>query len=664
MNDAIQRMKELISILNQANYEYYTLDNPSLSDYEYDMYMKELLELESEFPNIKDPNSPTKRIGGEVLPYFTKVTHDKPMMSLSDVFSTDELLEFLKRVDKMVTNYSLISELKIDGLAINLVYKQGQLVLASTRGDGFVGEDVTENIKTIKTIPLTLKSRVNITVRGEIYLPISNFNELNQSKINNNETPFANPRNAASGTVRQLDSKVVASRKLSCFIYTLVNYVDFNIKTQQEALVFLSRLGFSVCSHRIVTNNIPDLLKAISYFENLRSTLDYDTDGVVIKVNEFDLYDEIGYTAKVPKWATAYKFPPHAVKTKISDIIFTVGRTGMITPVAVLETVNISGSNVSRSSLHNEDYIKKKDIRINDSVFIHKAAEIIPEIISVDLSLRPKDSLPFKMITNCPVCDYSLRKNNESVDVFCFNPSCKGKNLNSIIHYSSKKALDIDTLGEKIIEELHNIGILNNIADIYKLKNNIPAMLSLNGFGPKKIANILDAVENSKTQAMEKFIFGLGIPHVGEKYSKILCKHYISINQLINCDQNDLLKINDFGPEIAKSIYEYFHNLDMIEIINELLSLGVNPKNSNNSVNQNSIFYNKKIVITGTLNAFKRDELTNLLENLGAKVSQAVSSKTDYLICGNDAGSKLEKALEFGIKIILEPELKDILSNV
>ncbi|MDR2867239.1 MAG: NAD-dependent DNA ligase LigA [Acholeplasmatales bacterium] len=659
IKNQIQALRDKI---NQANYEYHTLDNPTFSDYEYDQMMQNLLDLETQYPQFNDPNSPTQKIGGTVLEEFQKVVHESPMMSLGDVFNIEELNDFFLRVQKEVRDFSVVSELKIDGLAINLFYQDGILVQASTRGDGTTGEDVTANVKTIKNIPLVLPQKINLKVRGEVYLPLKSFFALNNERREKGESLFANPRNAAAGTIRQLDSKVVSQRNLASFIYTLVNYEDFALKTQKEVLEFLAKLGFSVNPYYRYFSDLTQLPDLIAYYQKIRDEVPYDTDGVVLKVNEFKLYDDIGYTAKAPKWAIAYKFPPQAVETKLLDIIYQVGRTGVITPVAVLERVNVSGSFVSRASLHNEDYIIAKDIRIGDVVLVHKAAEIIPEVLMVNKSKRSNNLKEFSMIKNCPVCGSQLVKINDGVDYFCLNEDCKGKNINGIVHFASRNAMDIDSLGVAVIEDLHEVGILNNILDIYKLKNQIDVMNGLFGFGEKKIKKLLASIEISKNRELSKLIFGLGIKHVGQKYAKILAKHYTNLAQLREVKLDYLQSINDFGQQVSQSIYTYFHNEKNVSLINELISLGINPQSTNQEVD-NDYFVNKKIVITGTFVHYSRSELTLILENMKAKVSSSISKATDLLICGKEAGSKLEKAEKLGIKIILEEELEGLLNG-
>ncbi|MBN2300007.1 MAG: NAD-dependent DNA ligase LigA, partial [Acholeplasmataceae bacterium] len=462
--DEKQRIVELTRILNQANYDYHTLDQPTISDQLYDQYLKELIALEELNPEFKQKDSPTEKIGGIVLSGFDKVDHKVPMMSLSNVFNEDELIQFDERIRKAVSDFSYVTEMKIDGLAVSLTYEKGLFVRAATRGNGVTGEDVTHNVQTIKSLPLKLNEPIDIEVRGEIYMPHSSFKKLNEMRLSNNEPLFANPRNAAAGTIRQLDTKVVASRNLDMFVYTIVHAEDY-VKTQNDALSYLSKLGFKVNQNYQNVFGVKTLIEQINNYDQLRKISKYDTDGVVIKVNEFNLYEQIGYTSKFPKWATAYKFQAEQVETILKDITFQIGRTGVVTPVAELEPVLISGSTVARATLHNEDYIKAKDIRVGDTVLVHKAGEIIPEVIEVVLAKR-KDEKPFEMIETCPVCGHPLIRKDGEADHYCSNPICPGKNINSLIHFSSRVAMDIDTLGDKVVETLHDLGYLNRIPDI------------------------------------------------------------------------------------------------------------------------------------------------------------------------------------------------------
>ncbi|TNF07292.1 MAG: NAD-dependent DNA ligase LigA [Bacillota bacterium] len=659
--DIKNRITELIKIINQANYDYHTLDQPRISDQAYDAFFKELVELETKYPEYKELDSPTQKVGGVVLDGFDKVTHQVPMMSLSNVFNEEELRLFDERIRKVITHFTYVSELKIDGLAVSLVYEKGYFKRAATRGNGLVGEDITQNAKTIKSIPLKLNEAIDIEVRGEIYMPHQSFKKANEERLENNEPLFANPRNAAAGTIRQLDSKIVSKRQLDCFIYTIVNQKDY-VDNQKSALNYLRKLGFKVNPYDKHLQSIDDLVQEINQYDQLRKTLPYDTDGVVIKVNEFDLYDKIGLTAKSPKWATAYKFQAEQVETILKDITFQIGRTGVVTPVAELEPVIVSGSKVSRATLHNEDYILSKDIRINDTVLVHKAGEIIPEVIEVVLSQR-KHQERFVMIDTCPVCHEPLTRKQGEADYYCTNPTCPGKNVNSLIHFASRVAMDIDTLGEKVVETLHELGFLNTIADIYILKNYQDEIKELPGFGDKKVDKLIEAIEQSKKQPLDKLLFGLGIKHVGAKVAKTLVKHYPSMDLLIQATFEDLNQIKDIGEMIAQSIVSYFSTQQNIELIESLKNMGLNMhyEQDNQVVH---MFNDKTFVLTGKLELYTRDEAANIIEKLGGKVSSSVSVKTDFVLAGEDAGSKLKKANELGVKVIDEQTFKVMIDGL
>ncbi|PKK93642.1 MAG: DNA ligase [Tenericutes bacterium HGW-Tenericutes-6] len=650
-----QRIDELVSMINQANEDYHTKDQPTMSDFEYDRLLKELIELENTYPEYKSNDSPTLKIGGVVLDGFKKVTHQVPMMSLSNVFNEDELRAFDERIRKVVKAFSYVSELKIDGLAVSLIYKKGKFTQAATRGNGTVGEDVTENVRTIKSLPLTLNKEIDIEVRGEIFMPHKSFKKANEERLNNNEPLFANPRNAAAGTIRQLDSKIVSKRNLDLFVYTIVNANDY-VNTQAEALDFLKKLGFKVNPNHALLHDLDTLISKIKDYDVLRKTLPYDTDGVVIKVNAFDLYDFIGYTAKSPKWATAYKFEAEKMETVLKNITFQIGRTGVVTPVAELEPVFISGSQVARATLHNEDYIKAKDIRVGDYVLVHKAGEIIPEVISV-IKEKRKDQKPFIMIDTCPVCGSHLERKQGEADYYCVNLECPGKNMNQLIHFASRVAMDIDTLGEKVVEVLHDLGYVSQIPDIYKLHAYKEPLKDLPGFGDKKIDKLLEAIENSKKQPLEKLIFGLGIKHVGQKVAKTLVKHYPTIDSLIEATYDDLLSIHEIGEMIAQSITSYFKEPKHIEMIEELKSLGLTMETEIRETLDHE-FNGKTLVLTGKLETFSRDQAQAIIEKLGGKVASSVSSKTDYVVAGEDAGSKLKKALELNITVLTEEAFK------
>lgn len=651
----------LIDKINKANYEYHTLDNPTISDYEYDMLLKELIELEEQYPEYKRIDSPSLKIGGKVLDSFNKVTHATPMMSLANVFDFGELIKFDERIKKEVDNYTYLTELKIDGLAVSLKYENGIFVQAATRGDGIVGEDVTENVKTIKSLPLKLNHDINIEVRGEIFMPYKSFLQLNEQRKENNEQLFANPRNAAAGTIRQLDSKIVASRNLDMFVYTIVEQ-DKYASTQEDALLYLKELGFKVNLNYERIKDIETLILKIKEYDELRNKLQYDTDGVVVKVNEFNLHDEIGYTARSPKWAAAYKFQAEQKETKLLDIIYQVGRTGVITPVAVLEPVFISGSTVSRATLHNEDYILDKDIRINDFVFIHKAGEIIPEVISVNLDKRDKQ-IKFEMTDKCPVCGHEIKRFENEADYYCINSNCPGKIQFGLIHFASKNAMDINSLGEKNVELLHKLGYLNKITDIYYLKNKYEELIKIEGFGKKSIDNLLEGIEQSKEKPFSRLLFGLGIKHVGQKVSMILTNHFGSIDNLKNATEEEMLNIYEIGPMIAKSVISYFKDEENIKLIEELKELNLQLEEDKKTI-KDSYFTNKTVVITGRLEKYGREEIKELLMSLGANVTNSVSKKTDILVYGSDAGSKYNKALELNVMLVDETKLGELLDGL
>ena len=645
---------ELRKKINEANYNYHTLDNPLITDYEYDKLFNELVKLEEEHPEYMDLTSPTNKIGGEVLDEFKKVKHDVPMMSLSNTFSEEELISFFNKIKKEYPNVNFVSELKIDGLAVTIKYENGKYLSAATRGNGEVGEDITLNVKTIKSLPLELNENVTIEVRGEIFMPHQSFHDLNERRMEQEEPLFANPRNAASGTIRQLDSKIVASRNLDIFLYTIVNGENY-VDTQEGVLKYLKKLGFKTNPFYHVNKTSEELLSNIKEYDQRRIDLPYDTDGVVVKVNELELYDEIGYTAKSPKWATAYKFKPEEALTKLEGITFQIGRTGRVTPVAELQPISISGSTVARATLHNIDYINNLDIRINDYVYIRKAGEIIPEVLRVDLTKREKQ-IPFEMITNCPVCNELLERKAGEVDHYCTNLKCPARNINSLIHFASRVALNIDGLGVKAIETLNSLGYLNNITDIYKLKNYYNELILIEGFGKKSVDKLLTSIENSKKEEADKLLFALGIKHVGAKVSNVLLNKYGSILKLKDASVEELEELDEIGNVIARSVYDYFNNDNNLNLINELAELGLNMDFTVVEVIKHE-FNNLRVVITGTFTKYKRSELTEILKQVGAKVSSSVSKNTDFVFAGLEAGSKLTKAIELKIPVLDEEEL-------
>ena len=662
--DIKKRVEELTSILNEANYNYYVLDEPTITDQEFDKYLRELEELEEKYPEYSKEDSPTKRVGGEVIDSFKKVTHEKPMMSLSDVFSESEVIEFDNRIKKEGINPKYVCELKIDGLSVSLLYKDGVLVRAATRGDGVVGEDITHNVKTIKTVPLKLKEKIDIEVRGEIYMGKETLKKLNEERERNGEKKLQNTRNAAAGSIRQLDSSIAAKRGLDTFIYHLPNPEDYGIKTHIEALEFMKNLGFKVNPNNRLVNNIEEVLMFINEKGELRKDLPYDIDGIVIKVNNLDDQKALGFTAKYPKWATAYKFPAEEVLTKLTDIIFTVGRTGQITPNAVLEPVIVQGSTISRATLHNEDYVLAKDLHIGDIVSIRKAGDVIPEVVEAKKERRTGLEKEFKMITNCPICDSPLVKKEGQVDYFCLNEHCPSRKIEALIHYASRDAMNIDGLGEKIMEDFFNFGFIKSIPDIYLLQSHREDLIRLEGYGDKSIDNLINAVEKSKENSVEKLIFGLGIPHVGSKTAKILASNFHNLDNLMNAKYEDLNSISDIGDIIAQSIVDYFSEEKNKEVINKLREYGVNFEYFGMKVIQSEYFSGNTFVLTGSLELYTRDEASNIIESLGGKTSSSVSKKTKAVIVGKDPGSKYDKAKELGIDILTEEEFKEKIENV
>ena len=649
-----KRMDELIKKLNQASYEYYTNDNPSITDQEYDDMMDELIKLETNNPNLVRSDSPTLKIGGEVITDFKKITHTIPMMSLGDVFNLDEIKEFDEKVKKIVLNPSYICELKIDGLSVSLKYEKGKLVTAATRGDGVTGEDITHNVRTIKNVPLSLPVDIDIEVRGEIYMPKKSFLKLNEERKANGENLFANPRNAAAGSVRQLDSKIAASRNLAVFLYHLPDAKKYGINSQEEALEYMKKLTFPVNPNIKKINSIEEITDYIDHYSNVRDSLEYDIDGIVIKVNNFTDQEKLGVTAKVPKWAIAYKFPAEQVLTKLENIEFCVGRTGKITPRADLAPVRVAGSVVRSATLNNEDYIMEKDIRIGDTVSIRKAGDIIPEVVEVIKKRRNGDEMPFKMIDNCPICGSKLiRKENEAA-YFCLNKNCDARKIEGLIHFVSRDAMYIEGFGERIVEDFYNYGYLKSILDFYHLKEHKEQLQELEGFGKKSIENLLEAIENSKKNSLERLIFALGIRHVGKKTASILASYYKNMDSLMNASLEDLMNITDIGDKIALSIKEYFN--DNIELINNLKSLGINMNYIGKEKKENELIKNKTFVLTGTLEMLTRNEAKDLIEQNGGNVTNSVSKKTDVVVVGLSPGSKYDKAKELGISIWDESE--------
>lgn len=657
------RVKELTEILNKANYEYYNLDNPSITDQEYDKYLRELIVLEEKYPEFIDPNSPTRRVGGEAIDGFRKVTHKIPMISLANVFNEDEIRDFTGRIKNAGFKPKYVCELKIDGLSVSLHYEHGNLVYAATRGDGVIGEDITHNVKTIKTVPLKINKDIDIEVRGEIYMNKATLQKLNKEREKNGEVKLQNVRNAAAGSIRQLDPKVAAKRHLDTWIYHLPNPLDYGIKTHAEALKFMEDLGFKVNPASRLVDNEEGIINFIKEYTEKRSSLPYEIDGVVIKVNDIVMQQELGSTVKYPRWATAYKFPAEEVLTKLKDIKFTVGRTGQVTPNAVLDPVLVMGSTIARATLHNEDYCLEKDLRIGDIVAIRKAGDVIPEVVEVKIERRVGTEIPFEMIKNCPICGSALVKKG-NVDYFCVNDLCPKKNIESLIHFASRGAMNIDGLGEEIVEDFYNEGFVKSIPDFYSLKEYQDDIIALEGYGLKKVTKLIDAIENSKSNSLERLIFGLGIEGIGAKNAKILASTYKNIHTLENTTYEELVSIRDIGDILAKNIVNYFANSLNIELINKLEDIGVNMNFNGASVKENVNFTDKKFVITGTISFMSRDEIKSLIESYGGKAIDSVSKKTDVVIVGDAPGSKYEKARTLGIEIWDEVKFKEIVDSL
>ena len=657
-----KRYLELVDIVNEADYNYHTLDNPTITDQEYDAYLNELIEIENNHQDWIVENSPTHHAGGKILEGFEKAEHKIPMMSISDVFSESELISFDERIKKEGVTPEYMCELKIDGLSVSLLYEKGILVRAATRGDGLVGENVTNNVKTIKVIPLKLKKDIDIEVRGEIFMSKATLKKINEQRKKENLPLLQNTRNAAAGSIRQLDSKVAASRKLDNFIYHLPNPEDYGISKHSDAVEYMHELGFKINPNNKLVKNINEVIEYIEDKAKIRDSLGYDIDGVVIKVNSIKDQKKLGYTAKYPKWCVAYKFPAEEVLTKLKDIIFTVGRTGQITPNAVLEPVIVAGSKVSRATLHNADYIKGKDLRIGDIISIHKAGDVIPEVGEVILERR-KETQEFIMIDKCPMCNTKLEKKG-GVDFYCPNNNCPSRKIESLIHFASRNAMNIDGLGEKIVEDFYNFGFIKDISDIYSLKHHKDDLIRLEGYGEKSVNSLIEAIEKSKENSLERLIFGLGIPNVGSKTAKTLSEHYKNLTFIEEATIEELTKINDIGNIIAQSIVEYFQNEDNNKILSNLKEIGLNTKYLGKEKQLDENFYNKTFVLTGTLDKLTREEASIRIEELGGKTSTSVSKKTSVVVAGHDAGSKLIKANELGITIWNEEELISKLGGI
>lgn len=649
-----ERYDELINLIEKANIEYYTLDNPSVSDRQWDNWMSELIDIEEKYPELKRIDSPSERVGGMVIEEFQKVTHKVPMFSLADVFNEDEIVLFDERVRKEFENPSYVCELKIDGLAVSLIYENGYFKSAATRGNGVIGEDITHNVKTIKTIPLKLKENVDIEVRGEIYMPKKSFLKLNEEREKKHELLFQNPRNAAAGSIRQLDSSVAKSRNLDAFLY---HVPDTKFETHYEALMNLKDLGFIVNPNIRLVHNVKEVLEFIDEWTLKRPELPYEIDGIVIKVNDIHMQKELGFTAKYPKWAIAYKFPAEEVKTKLTDIKCTVGRTGLITPNAIFDPIKIMGSTIRRATLHNSAYIDLKDLKIGDNILVHKAGDVIPEVVGPVVGERNGDEKSFIMPEDCPICNTPLVRTESGIDLKCPNELCPARNIESLIHYSSRKAMNIDGLGERIIEDFYNMGIITKYIDIYNLKDKKEDLIELEGFGTKSVNNLLDSIETSKNNSLEKLLCAIGIKGIGEKNAKLLAKKYNSLDNLMNASYEELKAIPDIGPTLAASIKDFFNNPENINMINDLINIGVNTKYLGKQIKENPNFLNKKIVVTGSLSNYSRDEIQALIEHNGGLWTTTVTKKTDAVIVGENPGSKYDRAKELNVPIWSEDDL-------
>lgn len=659
---AKQRIEEL---RKQAEYhakKYYDNDAPEISDFEYDMLMVELRNLEKEFPEYQSKESLTQKVGGHVKEGFEKVTHEVPLQSLQDVFSIEEVEEYVKKIDEkaeenQIENKTYVIETKIDGLSAALEYKQGKFVKGATRGNGLVGEDVTNNLKTIKTIPMELNEKIDITVRGEVFISKSDFEKMNQEREENEEELFANARNAAAGSLRQLDSKITAKRPLDIYIFNVQKIEGKEFNSHFEELEYLSKLGFNVNPVRIPCKTVEEIEKAIQKIGDDRENLSFGIDGAVVKVDDLKFREILGATAKTPRWAIAYKYPPETKETKLKDIVCQVGRTGVITPMAILEPVKVAGSTISKTTLHNQDFIKEKDLKIGDTVVIQKAGDVIPEIVKVLKEKRTGEEKEFEMPTVCPVCGAEAVREEGEAAIRCTGIECPAKLFRNLVHFVSREAMNIDGLGESIIGQLLDRKLIENIADIYTLQFEDIASLKKNG--QKFAQNLVDSINKSKENDLHRLITALGIRHVGVKASKILAKKYKNIDNLMEATAEELSEINDIGPIVANSIREFFLQDQTKDLIEKLKQAGVNLESLEEDA-QDDRFAGKTFVLTGSLEKYTRGEATNLIEKFGGKTSSSVSKKTDYVLAGEEAGSKLTKAQNLGVTILTEAEFEEL----
>ncbi|WP_423802557.1 NAD-dependent DNA ligase LigA [Neobacillus sp. SAB-20_R2A] len=666
LQTAEQKISEVRTLLNQYGYEYYVLDKPSVPDAEYDRLMQELLELEEKFPQLKTPDSPSVRVGGEVLDVFEKVEHRTPMLSLGNAFNEQDLRDFDRRIRQAVgDDFSYVCELKIDGLAVSLRYEDGLFIQGATRGDGTIGEDITANLRTIKSVPLRLTEPVSLEVRGEAFMPKRSFEALNEARKERGEELFANPRNAAAGSLRQLDTKMAASRRLDIFLYGIGNPGDLGVVSHSEGLDYLDKLGFKTNKERRKCVNIDEVIDYVNGWVEKRPHLPYEIDGIVIKIDSLEQQAALGTTAKSPRWAIAYKFPAEEVVTTLKDIELSVGRTGVITPTAILEPVKVAGTTVQRASLHNEDLIREKDIKIGDKVVIKKAGDIIPEVVNVLADQRTGEEVDFHMPTHCPECESELVRLEGEVALRCINPKCPAQIREGLIHFVSRDAMNIDGLGEKVISQLFAEKLISDVADIYKLSYD--QLIALERMGDKSVSNLLKAIEASKENSLEKLLFGLGIRHVGAKAAKTLAQEFGAMERLASASKEDLIAINEIGDKMADSIVSFFEQEEATELLQELASFGVNMEFKGvrkvSAEESNSIFAGKTVVLTGKLERLSRNEAKEKIEALGGNVAGSVSKKTHLVIAGEDAGSKLAKAQELGIEVWDEEKLLEELNK-
>lgn len=665
MEDLKSRVKELHQLLHRYNHEYHVLDNPTVPDSEYDQLLHELISIEEKHPELKTDDSPTVRVGGPPLSQFEKINHDTPMLSLGNAFNEEDLRKFDQRVREKVDNVRYTCELKIDGLAVSLKYVNGRFVQGLTRGDGTTGENITENLKTIHAIPLTIKEPLSIEVRGEAYMPRKSFVSLNEQKEQNGEQLFANPRNAAAGSLRQLDSKLTAKRKLDIFLYSVNDLTEIEADSQSEALNNLDELGFKTNKERETFDDIEGVLSFISKWTEQRNNLSYDIDGIVIKVDDLSQQEELGFTQKSPRWAIAYKFPAEEVLTTLTDIELSIGRTGVVTPTAILEPVKVAGTTVSRASLHNEDLIHEKDIRIGDKVVIKKAGDIIPEVVKSIAEERSEDSEIYHMPTHCPSCEHELVRIEGEVALRCINPKCSAQLVEGMIHFVSRQAMNIDGLGDKIIEQLYQNDKIKDVADLYYLTKD--DLLPLERMGEKKVNNLLTAIEASKAKSLEHLLFGLGVRHLGTKASRVIAEKYETIDRLFEVTIEDLTEIPDVGHKMAQSLVTYMENDDIKVLIDKLKQKNVNMTYT--GIKQSEIeghpdFTGKTFVLTGKMTEMTRPEATKVIQSLGAKVTGSVTKNTDVVIAGEDAGSKLEKAEKLNIEVWSEEDWLNKYRNI